>query len=298
MIKMSFSLDVKKELSEVKIKKGCCRLSFLAGLVADADMDPDGNFKYKTTVKEVVDVVSEFVRIAARTTPVLSESINMGKPVYTLEFSSERLAKLFDHSSGEDGPIECPNCRKSFIKGLFVSYGTISEPASGYHLEFRIKNVRRAKEIYNLLCDEGIGSKIINRKNSVGLYYKNSSAIEDVLTYLGAVATLFDFMNVKIEREIRNSVNRSTNCVAGNISKTVNAARRQVSTITALGEEGYLLMLPDELFETAKLRLEYPSASLSELALAHEPPISKSGLTHRLAKIMEFAEQKGIKINN
>ncbi len=272
-------------------------MSFLAGLVADAEID-SGNFRYKTTVSEVADIVSEFVRIAARTTPTVSESMNMGKPVYTLEFSSERLAELFDQSGGEGGHVGCPNCRKSFIKGLFVSYGTISEPASGYHLEFRIKNVERAKVIYNILNEEGIGSKIINRKSSVGLYYKNSSAIEDVLTYLGSVKTLFDFMNAKIEREIRNSVNRGTNCVSGNIAKTVNAAGRQVSTIITLGEEGYLLMLPDELFETAKLRLEYPSASLSELALAHEPPISKSGLTHRLAKIMEFAEQKGIKIDN
>ena len=295
---MSFSLDVKKELAEIKIKKNCCRMSFLAGLVADAEMDSEGNVKYKTTLSEVADIVDETARLTVRAVPRMSEYINMGKPVYTVEFTSKRLEDLFSPNAGGDAGNTCLNCQKSFIKGLFVSYGTISEPASGYHLEFRIKNVERAKVIYNMLSDEGIPSKIVNRKGSVGLYYKNSGAIEEVLTYLGSVKTLFDFMNAKIEREIRNSVNRSTNCVAGNIAKTVNAAGKQVSTITALGEEGYLLMLPDELFETAKKRLEYPSASLSELALAHEPPISKSGLTHRLAKIMEFAEQKGIKVEN
>lgn len=295
---MSFSLDVKKELAESKIKKSCCRLCFLAGLTADAEMLEDGVFRYKTTVSDIAEIVSEFIRMTTKTAPLITESINMGKPVYSLEFRYDRLAELFDHNVNGEALVECPNCRKSFIKGLFVSYGTISEPTSGYHLEFRIKNVERARIIYNLLCEEGIGSKIINRKSSVGLYYKNSGAIEDVLTYLGSVKTLFEFMNAKIEREIRNSVNRGTNCVSGNIAKTVSAAGRQVSAIIALGEEGYLLMLPDELFETAKLRLEYPSASLSELAIAHEPPISKSGLTHRLAKIMEFAEQKGINTEN
>ena len=112
-----------------------------------------------------------------------------------------------------------------------------------------------------------------------------------MLTYLGNVKSVFDLMNAKIEREIRNSVNRSTNCVAGNISKSVSAAQNQIAAIAKIEGAGKLAMLPDELFDTAKLRMENPSASLAELARLHNPPISKSGLTHRISKIIEYSEE-------
>ena len=293
---MSFSLEIKKELAELKMKKGCCRFFFLCGLSADAEMTDGKRLKVKTTVSEVRDIVVSFVHFVCHTEPTVTESINLGAPVYFIEYESEKVVNFLIAFLGGEMTPNCDNCVKSFIRAAFVSCGTISEPTSGYHLEIKFKSVDRAKAFYKLLSEEGIEPKIVNRKSSVGLYYKNSGAIEDVLTYLSAVKTLFDFINTKIEREIRNSVNRSTNCVAGNIAKSVSAARRQVETITALGEEGFLMQLPDELFETAKLRLEYPSVPLSELAIKHTPPISKSGLTHRLAKIMDFAEEKGIVI--
>lgn len=295
---MSFSLEIKKELSELKMKKGCCRFFFLCGLSVDAQIDSDRFIKVKTTVPEVRDEIVNFVHFVCHAEPTVTETVNLGAPVYYIEYESEKIVSFLRDFENGKLDANCDNCIKSFIRAAFVSCGTISEPASGYHFEIKFKNIDRAKVFYKLLFDEGIEPKIVNRRGSVGLYYKNSGAIEDVLTYLGAVKTLFDFINTKIEREIRNSVNRSTNCVAGNIAKSVSAARRQVETITALGEEGYLMQLPDELFETAKVRLEYPSSSLSELALKHTPPISKSGLTHRLAKIMDFAEEKGIIIEN
>ena len=162
---------------------------------------------------------------------------------------------------------------------------------TGYHLEIKFKDAKIAKRIYQVLVEEGIPPKIVNRKTSVGLYYKNSGGIEDMLTYLGGMKSLFDLMNAKIERDIRNSVNRSTNCVAGNISKSVDAAQKQIAAINEIESAGKLAMLPDELFDTAKLRMDNPSASLAELARLHNPPISKSGLTHRISKIIEYAEE-------
>ena len=295
---MSFSLEVKKELAELKMKKGCCRFFFLCGLVSDCEITEHNVIKYKTTIPEIKNILCDFVRIVCRETPTVVEKINMGAPVYFLEFESQAVADVIKKFENNILECHCDNCLKSFFRAVFVSCGTISEPSgSGYHFEFKFKSIDRAKAFYKLLSDEALEPKIINRRTSVGLYYKNSGKIEEVLTYLGAVKTLFDFINTKIEREIRNSVNRSTNCVAGNIAKSVVAARLQIETITVLGEEGYLMMLPDELFETAKLRLEYPSASLSELALKHSPPISKSGLSHRLSKIVAFAEEKGIKVS-
>ena len=293
---MSFSLEIKKEISELKMKKGCCRFFFLCGLSADAEIIDGRRIICKTTVREVADEMRLFARMVCHREPSVREGMNLGAPVYFIEFENEGVAESLLRFENGELEYNCDNCKKSFVRGAFVSCGTISEPASGYHLEIKFKDVERAKMFYRLLGEEGMEPKIVNRRGSVGLYYKSSDAIEDTLTYLGAVKTLFDFMNAKIEREIRNSVNRSTNCMAGNIAKSVSAASRQVATITALGEEGYLMQMSDELFETAKLRLEYPSAPLSELAIRHTPPISKSGLTHRLAKIMDFAAERGIVI--
>lgn len=293
---MSFSLEVKNELAEFKIKKGCCKFFFMCGLIADADIEENGNVKCKTLSGEVKDIICTFARMVCHTSPLVEEKTNLGRPVYYIEFNSEKMYTFISGFEKSEIFPNCDGCKKSFVKGVFVSCGTISEPSNGYHLEFKFKHIERARAFYKLLSDEGIEPKILNRKSATGLYYKSSGVIEEVLTYLGAVKTLFDFINTKIEHEIRNSVNRSTNCVAGNIAKSVSAASRQVEIIVALGEEGYLMALPDELFETAKLRLEYPSASLAELAIKHIPPISKSGLTHRLAKIISFAEEKGITV--
>ena len=270
----------------------------MCGLIADAQIGEDNVLRCKTTSIEIKDVICQFVRMVCHVDAVVEEKINLGAPVYHISFESEKLARFI--KGFEEGEIlfNCDNCKRSFIRAIFVSCGTISEPMKGYHFEFNFKHIERARSFYKLLSDEGIEPKIVNRKGATGLYYKNSGAVEDVLTYLGSMRMLFEFINTKIEHELRNSINRGTNCVAGNISKTVQAARRQVETITVLGEEGYLMMLPDELFETAKLRLEYPTVTLAELALKHTPPISKSGLTHRMAKIIDFAEEKGIVISD
>ena len=129
------------------------------------------------------------------------------------------------------------------------------------------------------------------RQGRFGLYYKNNAAISDLLYYIGCSATSFDVANVCIERDIRNNENRATNCVARNISRSVDASRKQIAAIEALIATRKIDTLSDELRYTAALRMENESASLLELALMHEPPISKSGLNRRLTKLMEAFEE-------
>ena len=295
---MSFSSEVKKELVDIKIKKYCCRSAFLLGMLSDCPItEKDGRMvgTYTTLSTENRDLAERMLLGVWKTNVTRGEGVRMGAPYYTLDFEiGDRAAALMRIcKDGEEIFDEdfCPLCKACFVRGAFVSNGTISDPMTGYHMEFKLKNAHVAKQMYELLVEEGVPPKIANRKTAVGLYYKNSGGIEDMLTYLGGVKCVFDLMNAKIEREIRNSVNRSTNCVAGNISKSVSAAQSQIAAINKIEEEGKLAMLPDELFETAKLRKENPSLSLSELARAHNPPISKSGLTHRLSKIIEYSEE-------
>lgn len=294
---MSFSGEVKKEVIDIKIKKYCCRSAFLLGMLVDSILEEkDGKTVgiYTTTSEENRDLAEKMLIGVWKTKVEKSEGIRMGAPYYTLEFElNDRAHSLMNICKGGEQMFDedfCMSCRVCFVRGLFVSNGTMSDPMSGYHMEIKLKNAHVAKSIYELLMEEGIPPKIVNRKTSVGLYYKNSGGIEDVLTYLGTMKSVFDLMNAKIERDIRNSVNRSTNCVAGNISKSVSAAQKQLAAIAKIEAAGKLQMLESDLFETAKLRMDNPSLSLSELAHAHNPPISKSGLNHRLAKIIEFAE--------
>ncbi len=295
---MSFSSEVKKELVDIKIKKYCCRSAFLLGMLSDCPVtEKDGKTvgTYTTVSAENRDLAERMLIGVWKTKVTRGEGVRMGVPYYTLEFEvGDRAAALMRICKDGEAVFDedfCTSCKVCFVRGAFVSNGTMSDPMTGYHLELKFKNAHVAKQTYGLLVEEGIAPKIANRKTAVGLYYKNSGGIEDVLTYLGSVKSVFDLMNAKIERDIRNTVNRSTNCVAGNISKSVSAAQKQITAINKIEAAGELSMLPDDLFETAKLRLENPSLSLAELARSHNPPISKSGLTHRLSKIIEYSEE-------
>ena len=128
------------------------------------------------------------------------------------------------------------------------------------------------------------------RKNKIGVYFKSNTVISDILSYAGAMKASFEVTNTFIERDIRNNENRATNFVAKNISKSVTATQKQISAINKLIEKGKLDGLSTELIQTALLRLENDDISLAELALMHEPPISKSGLNHRLEKICAAAD--------
>ena len=135
---------------------------------------------------------------------------------------------------------------------------------------------------------------ITSRNGNFSIFYKNNSAIEDVLTVIGANKTLFEFLDSFVEKDLRNYENRATNCVTRNIAKSVGASSQQVLAIEALIATGAFEELSDEIQATAALRLANPSLTLSELAEIHIPPISKSGLNHRISKILELAKSRDL----
>ena len=290
---MTFSEKAKKEITDIKLKKYCCHSSFLLGLLADCKIDESGTKGIYTTVsKDSLELAMRGLANTWKTTFSKTEEMKMGRPFYTLEFDiSERAKELLSLVNDGEMTGRCPACEESFTRGIFVSYGTISDISSGYHLEMKFKNAKVARLVFGKLSEMGIEPKIINRKSSIGLYYKSSTAIEDVLAHLGAIQCYFELLNLKEEKHAVNMVNRRINCETGNISKSVDAAQKQIAAISKIESAGKLAMLPDELFDTARLRLDNPSVSLAELARLHNPPISKSGITHRLAKIMEYADE-------
>ncbi|MBP1890391.1 DNA-binding protein WhiA [Clostridium moniliforme] len=187
--------------------------------------------------------------------------------------------------------VDNDDTKRAYIRGAFLGGGSISNPEKTYHLEFVTHSEEYARDLCELINSCGLNSKVIQRKNSFIIYIKEGEQIVDLLNILGAHTCLLELENIRIKKEMRNNVNRLVNCETANLSKTVNAAVRQVESIKLIQENIGLQRLPKNLQEIAELRLEYPEESLKELGEMLEPPVGKSGVNHRLRKIEKIAEE-------
>jgi cell division protein WhiA len=187
--------------------------------------------------------------------------------------------------------IKNENCKRAYIKGAFLGGGSISNPEKTYHLEFVTHDQDYANELSGLINSYKLNSKVIQRKNSFVIYLKEGEQIVDLLNIIGAHNALLELENIRIMKEMRNNVNRIVNCETANLSKTVNAAVRQVESIKLIQSEIGLDRLPKNLKEVAKLRLAFPDESLKELGAMLNPPVGKSGVNHRLRRIEKIADE-------
>lgn len=181
--------------------------------------------------------------------------------------------------------------KRAYIRGAFLGGGSISNPEKTYHLEFVTHSEEYAVDLCKLINSFGLNSKVIQRKNSFIIYIKEGEQIVDLLNIVGAHSCLLELENIRIMKEMRNNVNRLVNCETANLSKTVNAAVRQVESIKLIQSQIGLKRLPKNLREIAELRLNYPDESLKELGEMLDPPVGKSGVNHRLRKIEKIAEE-------
>ena len=182
-------------------------------------------------------------------------------------------------------------CRRAYLRGVFLCIGSMSDPVKGYHLELVTDNERKAFQIQQIIREFELDAKIIRRKKYFVVYLKEGSNIVDFLNICEAHVSLMQFENERIVKEMRNSINRRVNCETANISKTVNAAAKQISDIGKIRDTIGFSNLPQNLREMALVRLEYPDASLKELGEYLVPPVGKSGVNHRLRKLSEIADE-------
>lgn len=295
---MSFSENVKEELLRELPKKTCCRKAFIFGLLINSLPNEEGIITFESEQECVWNAAITAFREQFGKEPTKSEKSRMGHKRVCISFASRSASALLlniedAESLSDEIGFRCDECKLYFMRGVFLSSASVSDPMKSYHLEFTVKNAKIARLFFSELRSAGFEAKITNRKSGVGLYFKGSESIEDILTYLGASKMLFECMNDKIFRDIRNESNRRANCEAGNIAKSVNAAQDVLAAIKKIENAGLLPALPDDLRETARLRMENPEASLSEICSMFLPPLSKSGLSHRFAKIKKFAEDIG-----
>lgn len=181
-------------------------------------------------------------------------------------------------------------CQRAFLRGAFLSAGSMSDPEKGYHLEIVCSLPDQARQLQEILAEFEIEARIVPRKKYYVVYVKEGAGISDFLNVTEAHLALLDFENSRVVRDVRNTVNRRVNCETANITKTVNAAARQVDDILFLQEKYGFENLPVSLRQMAEVRLDYPDASLKELGAYLDPPVGKSGVNHRLRKLCELAD--------
>ena len=296
---MSFSAEVKNELVNKEWENTCCKKSLLYGMALFGKQFSYRGITFQTenegTVLLFQALAEELcnVRCRIRTSP-------SGKS-FTIEIADAatcaRLMNYFAHDEHETSlkinhtNFTCGACTNAFLAGVFLSCGTVSSPEKDYHLEFIIPYLNLTKSLITLLQETELEPKLSNRKGYHIVYFKESEAIEDCLYIIGASASMFKMMNVKIVKEIRNSANRRANCETANIEKTVNAAMPQIEAIVKIKKKKGLETLSPALREMARLRLENPELSLQELAGLFNPPLTKSGVNHRLNRLIKIANE-------
>ena len=298
----SFSSTVKEELCLANNEFDCCDNDEYMGLMLFGALINGSVIKFITGN---IDVLNKYIKLG-KSLGLKIDSKQSGSGAaarYIAEVSdSEKILrildrlKLLDPSTGViryrifRGLIQSDCCRRAFIKGAFMSGGTVINPSKNYNLEFVTPYLGLSRDMNELLSESGFEFKHTVRKSKYVLYTKNSETISDFLAYLEAFKSQMSLLNIKIEKEIRNDFNRSVNIETANLEKTINASVRQVYAIERLSETIGLENIPDDLRETAFLRLKHKDLSLSELGRLMNPPMTKSGVNRRMKKLIEMAE--------
>lgn len=293
---MSFSDDLKKELLQLSSKSPtCCKKAFFYGLMLSATAENDV-VSLTITHRETANVFEEIARQQGVKSIEITKGSRFGRELYFISFTSrsvsEKLAVISSDFAEQIKDIvgfRCNECKTFYLRGAFISSASVSDPKVSYHLEFTAKDAQTAKKFFLFLSSLNYQPKTANRRSGIGLYFKKSENIEDIIGLMGASSFTFECMNDKLMRELKNDINRRANCETSNLSRAVTAAQELIADIEKIERAGLLEALPDDLRQTAKIRLENPEASLSEMCSYFNPTLSKSGLNHRIQKIKEIA---------
>ncbi len=291
---MSFSGEVKQELERVLPGARHCQLAELAAILhfgCRIEEDVDG--KLEIVLQSENESVSRKYFTLLKKTFIIGTDAEKVLQALKVFDGEEQIRELFD----EVNPILMKNscCKRAFLRGAFLCVGSMSDPQKSYHIEFVCDVEKQARQIRDVINSFDLEAKIVKRKKYYVVYLKEGAGLVDLLNIMGAHLSLMNLENLRIEKEMRNSINRKVNCETANIAKTVNAANKQIEDIQWLEKHYGLSNLPDNLREMARIRLAYPESSLQELGGYLNPPVGKSGVNHRLRKLSEIAEKIRVK---
>ena len=300
---MSFSSDVKEELSAISEMPPCCVQAQGYGMLLFGKsfninrislMTEHGTVakKFAELIKNTSDVDAEMkVTAGGKFVPNVRRQNDCKKVLEIFSVAGNDIVRRINYANLQNesnGDINC--CEAAFLRGAFLSAGTVSDPNKGYHLEFAVPYLRLSQDLMKLMSDIGLAAKKTVRRGVQIVYFKDSGQIEDLLTVMGATMSSLELMSAKVYKDVRNSVNRKSNFEAANLSKTVDASVRQIKAIEKIDKATGLETLPEELRMIARLRLENPEMNLKEMGESVSPKISRSGVNHRLRKLIEISE--------
>ena len=298
---MSFSYNTKNELCRVLPEDKCCAVAECYGMLLYGNTFSAREVKIITGNRNLGErLAGRFDRAFSISFDVMPDAEKTGKQAYVIK-SADKLSRIFEaygsSASGllahhvNLGVLEDECCRRSFIRGAFLTGGAVTNPSKSYHLELVTDHYNVSRETYSLLLDMGVSPKETSRSGNYIIYFKQSASIEDFLTMIGAPLHAMELMSTKIEKDVRNTVNRKVNCDTANVTKTVDASAVQIDAIKRIEKAGAFEALPDKLRQTAELRLQYPELSIKELADISVPPVTKSCMNHRLRKLAELSQE-------
>lgn len=302
---MSFSMDVKEELRRKTGNARHCRIAELAALTIYLAYPVEGGcLEYKTETAPVAEQIGGLIEKLFYEVPSLTKVKNGRQTVHLIRTGNRELTdKMLETMklavrAGAETQAWLPDkmllqrscCKRAYVKGAFLATGSVSDPQKSYHFELVFANRAQAEQMQELLRSFDVEAGIVARKKASVLYVKEGAQISDLLNVMEAHVALMELENVRILKDMRNSINRQVNCETANLNKTVTAAARQIEDIKIIRDTIGFDELKPELREMAELRLEYPESSLQELGTLLSVPIGRSGVNHRLAKLCEIAE--------
>lgn len=311
---MSFSSSVKSELCSMPLGDDCCMKAELAAFLRiNGTMLFMGNNEvglyFSTESASVARRIFKLLKGRYKVQPEIlirkNRRLNK-KNVYMIAVLNPSEARalledahvLYSDKMGNTNIyagiypalVENECCKRAYLRATFLGGGYISDPERNYHLEIVTHDLQYAQSLSNLVGRFGMQVKIMERKGKHVLYFKEGEYIANFLNIIGAHQALLELENIRARKDMRNNINRIVNCETANLSKTVNAAIRQIENIEYIRQSIGLNKLPPQLREIAELRLMYRDASLKELGSMLVPPIGKSGVNHRLRKLDEIAD--------
>ena len=292
-MELSFSKKAKLEaLDNFKYPKNtCCKENFIRGFffddvksddLTDVVVQPDIVKSTKIVKKLLSDLEIDSYGVTKE-----KESGRQTAKIYITEQESVEKLKNIQRRR-----LMCDKCGVAFMTGLFIKNGTVSDPTKEYQLEFKISDEDKAAKLLAGFYRMGFEFKIVQRRKSFVVYTRNSETIEDFLATIGAQSTCLEIMSNKVVKDIRNKINRITNCETANIAKSSKASSEHLDAINLLIRNGNLELLSEDLQAVAYLKLDNPELSLSALAEIADPPLTKSSLNRRLKKLCELAKKE------
>lgn len=306
---MSFSSKVKGELSLHLGNGRHCEIAETAAIVniCGHTMVFGGHFCLKMQTENFVVAKKCFTLLKNTFNIIADVSVRSSgrKHIYTVLVKNFSQAETILKATGmlvmEEGRMKLKKriyspvvssicCRRAYIRGAFISVGSVNDPEKNYHMEFVLADKFAAEQLRELINSFELDAKVVERKEHYVVYLKEGEQIVDLLNVMEAPLALMDLENVRIVKEMRNDINRKVNCETANLNKVVGAAVKQLEDIEYIEETIGLSRLPEQLEEIARLRLEYPDKSLKELGSFLSTPVGKSGVNHRLRKISNIAE--------